>query len=48
MWEIFWIILFFLTFAGFCVVSALIAWNGVEDLRQLFAQLKRSHELPER
>lgn len=42
MWIILWTALFILTFAGFCVVSALIAWKGVEDLRQLFSRLKKS------
>jgi hypothetical protein len=44
MWKIFWVILFYLTFASFCIISALIAWKGIEDLRQLFSRLKGSRE----
>lgn len=44
MWKIFWIVLFYLTFAGFCIVSALIAWKGIDDLRQLFSRLKHHRE----
>lgn len=48
MWKISWIILFFLTFAGFCVVSALIACKGIDDLRQLFSRLKQHRDQPMR
>jgi hypothetical protein len=43
-WSAFWIILFFLAFASFCVVSTLIAWKGIDDLKQLFLRLQRSRE----
>lgn len=44
MWQTFWIVLFFVTFAAFCIVSALIAWKGIDDLRQLFDRLRRARE----
>lgn len=44
MWKDFWVVLFFSTFAGFCIISALIAWKGVADLKHLFSLLKRNQE----
>jgi hypothetical protein len=44
MWGIFWVSLFFAALAAFCIHSALITWKGVDDLWQLFALLKRSHD----
>lgn len=44
MWIVLWAVLFFAAFATFCAVSALIAWKGVSDLRQLFASLRQRRE----
>lgn len=48
MWQIVWICLFFAAFAAFCILSAMIAWKGIDDLRQLFALLKRNREQADR
>lgn len=46
MWKMFWVILFYGTFASFGLVSFMIAWKGVEDLKQLFARLRQDQGEP--
>lgn len=43
-WMFFWVGFFFAAFATFCIISTLIAWKGVEDLRQLFLRLRRGSD----
>ncbi len=44
MWKDFWLAIFFLTFAGFCIISVLIAWKGVGDLKHLFSRLRDARD----
>lgn len=40
-WKLVWTVVFFLSVASFVLVSGLICWRGLRDLRELFAKLSR-------
>jgi hypothetical protein len=39
-WESLWLVVFVAAFAGFTLISILIAVNGVAEIRELFAVLE--------
>ena len=39
-WLALWTLVFFVTLATFAVISALIAIKGVDEIRELFAELE--------
>lgn len=39
-WMALWTLVFFVTLATFAVISALIAVKGVDEIRELFAELE--------
>lgn len=41
-WMALWTLVFFVTLATFAVISALIAIKGVDEIRELFAELAAS------
>ena len=47
-WLAFWTLVFFVTFAAFAIISALIAIKGIDEIRALFAELAASRERREK
>jgi hypothetical protein len=47
-WLAFWTLVFFVTFAAFAIISALIAIKGTGEIRELFAGLESQRERREK